>query len=323
MRKLFAIFFVAIIFFAGCGNEQSAEVSTEKILPTNEALTLIYDGKISLSRELMIYSNVSGVVLEKYFKDGDDVTEGQKLFKVGKKDTESELLQTKAKLGEAMTKLSKELAQKNSVAELQAEIAELQERVKILEDESAAGIISSPITGQSSIHNVGLAENVTANETILAKVGRTNPAVVRFEISAAEKNFLTSGAPKISLKFSDGTTYPRAGKINFVNDTTAEATFDNPDEILLLGNSVQVEFEGVKIPDVLLVPENAIQQRDGENFVFAVDSDKKAVLKKVSIGGKAGNKFIVNNGLKAGDLVVVEGLTNLREGTPLKVADSL
>ena len=322
MKNFLAIFFMVIIFFAGCGNEQGVEVRTEKISPTDAILTIEHDGKISLSRELMIYSNVSGIVLEKYFKDGDDVTEGQKLFKIGNKDTETEILQTKVALGEAMTKLTKELAQKNPVGELQAEISKLQDRIKILEEKSAAGMIHSPITGKSGVNNLKLVENVTANETVLAKVGSDNPIAVRFEISSAEKNFLTTGTPKISLKLNDGTIYSRAGKINFLNDTTAEAIFDNPAETLILGDAVKVVLDGVKIQNALLVPENAIQQRDGENFVFAVDSNKKAVLKKILLGGKAGNQFVVTDGLKAGDSVVVEGLTNLREGTPLKLVIS-
>lgn len=319
MKKFLAIFFVMIIFFAGCSNEEAVEVKTEKI-SSNETLTLTHEGKISLSHELMIHSNISGTVLEKFFKDGDEVTEGQKLFRVGNPETSTELIQARAKLGELMTTLPKEMAQKNPVGELQAEIAELQERIKSLEEESEAGTIHAPITGQMGVENFRVGEAVLANETVLAKIGRTNPAIVRFEVSAAEKNFLSTSQPKISLKFNDGTTYPRAGKLNFVNDTTAEVTFDNSDELLLLGNDVQIEFDDVKVSNVLLVPESAIQQRDGGNFVF-VDDNKTAALKKVSLGGKLGNQFIVNDGLKAGDSVVVEGLTNLREGTPLKIKE--
>ena len=319
MRKFLAILFVTIIFFAGCSNEESVEVKTEKI-SANETLTLTHDGEISLSHELMIYSNISGTVLEKFFKDGDEVTEGQKLFRIGDLETATELLQAKKKLGELMTTLPKEMAQKNPVEGLQAEIAELQERIKNLEEESEAGTINAPITGQIGIENILVGESVVANETVLAKIGRTNPAIVSFEVSAAEKNFLSTSQPKISLRFNDGTSYPRAGTINFINDTTAEATFDNPDELLLLGNDVQIELDDVKISNAILVPESAIIQRDGEDFVF-IDDNKTAALKKVSLGGKVGNQFIVNDGLKAGDSGVVEGLTNLREGTPIKIKD--
>lgn len=301
VRKIL-ILMTVIIFFAGCGNE-AVEIPTEKISAADVTLTLTRDGKISLSRELMIYSNVSGEVVEKFFKDGDEVKEGQKLFKVGSAERESELLQAKRELSEAMTSLPKELAQKNSVGELQNRIAELQARVKILEDESAAGMVFAPITGRLDAENLRLGETVTANETVLAKIGKTNPAVVRFEVSAAEKNFLAASNPKVMLKFKDGSTYARPGKIIFSSDTTAEVTFDNPDESLPLGEEVQLELENVKIPNALLVPENAIQQRDGENFVNVVDENKKVVPKKISLGGKVGNQFVVSDGLQAGDTV--------------------
>jgi len=80
-------------------------------------------------------------------------------------------------------------------------------------------------------------------------------------------------------------------------------TFDNPDESLPLGEEIQLEMENVKIPNALLVPENAIQQRDGENFVNVVDENKKVVPKKISLGGKVGNQFVVSKGLQAGDTV--------------------
>ena len=303
MRKFFVLICAALIFFAGCGNEQSVEIPTEKISPTDVTLTLTREGKISLSHEVMIHSNVSGTIVEKFFKDGDEVTEGQPLFKVGSSERESEILQAKTELTEAMTALPKELAQKKSVEELQAKISELEARIKILEDESAAGMVYAPITGQLGMENLRMGEVVLANETVLAKIGRINPALVYFEVSAAEKNFLAASNPKVALKFVDGMSYPHTGTLNFLNDTTAEVTFDNRDELLLLGTTVQLELLDVKIPNALLVPENAIQQRDGENFVLVVDENKKAVPKKVSLGGKSGNQFVVTDGLQAGDVV--------------------
>lgn len=303
IKNFLIIICAATLLLAGCGNEEPSDLNTEKISATDGTLTLSHEGKISLSHELMIYSNVSGTVIEKYFKDGDEVTERQPLFKVGKQETETELLQAKAELAESMTTLAKETAQKNSVEELQAKINELQERVKVLEEDSVAGMVYAPITGQLDINNVRLGENVLANETILAKMGRDNPAVVRIEISAEEKKFLAESAPKISLKFVDGMSYNHAGKLNFVDDTTAEITFDNPEGLLLLGNTVELEFEGVKVSNAVLVPESAIQQRDGENFVYVIDENKNSVKKKISLGGKVGTQFIVNDGLKAGDRV--------------------
>ena len=319
MRNLLAMFFMMMILLTSCSNEPSVEVKTTKVAAADEALTLTRDGKISLSNEQEVLSSVSGNVIEKSFHDGDEVTEGQPLFKIGSKEAETELLQAKQGLAEAMTTLAKEAAQKNPVEELQAEITERQALIKRLEDESAAGIVSSPMAGQVNIGSVRLGAEVKANETVLATVGKDNPVIVRFEVSEAEKNILSTGKPKVTLKFLDGTTYPREGKLGF-NGMTAEATFDNPIGLLLLGNDVRLEINGLSVPNVLLAPEEAIHQREGGDYVFAVDSNK-AALKKVSLGGKIGNKFIVDDGLKAGEEVVIEGLSNLHEGTPLSVTN--
>lgn len=318
MKKFFCylLLVTCTLLLAGCSDEAPVEVKTEKISAADN-LTLTHDGKISFSSEVMVYSNVSGTVVEKFFKDGDDVMAGQTIFKIGSQEAENELREKKAKLAESMAKLPRELAAKNPVDKLQADIAELQMEIDLLEEEASAGMISAPIAGQIGIDNARLGAEVKANETVLAKIGSINPAVVRFEVSAEEKNFLQAGTPKVTLKFPDGTTYHRAGTLKFIDDKTAEVTFDNTEEILLLNNDAVIELGDVKIANALLVPESAIQQRDGENFVF-VDENKTAVLKKVSLGGKFGNKFVVNDGLKTGDSVVVEALTNLREGTPLK-----
>ena len=319
MRNFLAMFFGLMILLTGCSNEPPVEVKTAKVAAGNEALTLTRDGNISLSNEQQVLSSVSGNVIEKFFQDGDEVTEGQKLFKIGSKEAETELLQAKQELATAMTTLAKEAAQKNPVEELQAEITERQALIQKLEDESAEGIIYSPMAGQVNIGSVRLGAEVKAEENVLATVGKDNPAIVRFEVSEAEKNILVAGKPKVTLKFLDGTTYPREGKLSF-NGTTAEATFDNPIGLLLLGHEVQIEISGLNVPNTLLVPEEAVHQRVGGDYVFAVDSNK-AALKKVSIGGKIGNKFIVDDGLKAGEEIVIEGLSNLHEGTPLSVTN--
>lgn len=241
MKKIFLTICAVALLMTGCGREE--QIQTEKIPQSEEVSTIVHDGKIFLSHEVKVYADESGKVLEKYFKDGDDVTEGQKLFKVGNPDTQTELLQTKAALGEAMTNLAKETAMKNPVANLQAEIAALEERIEFLELETSGGIIYAPISGQLEITNAKLGETVQAAETVLATIGRNNPAVVRFEISQEDKKILVSGKSKVSLTFSDGSVYSRAGIINSIDDTAAEATFENPEGILLSGNTVQIELK--------------------------------------------------------------------------------
>ncbi len=337
----YALLFVTTIFFTACtNNEKPVEVKVAQVVSVNGSMSIAHDGTFSLSGEQKILSPISGTVVETFFERGQEVTEGQPLFKIGHQKNETELLRAKAALGESMAALARERAQlveaevqfrnkaiaaqevedkKFAVNERQAEVDERKAALENLQNDSAAGMINAPSTGHIGIEGVALGATVTANETVLAQIGNTDPIAVRLEISAEERQRLeSSDALKITLKLSDGSTYPRTGKLNFSEGSTVAVNFDNPIGRLLLGDAAHVVFDGVNVPNTLLVPENAVQLRGGDNYVFVVDSDKTAALKKISLGGKLGNFFIVNDGLKAGDLVVVEGLTNLRDGTPLK-----
>ena len=318
MKKFLALLLVTI-FFAACSNEPTVQVSTADVI-SEGTVTVTRDGKISLGGAEKIFSPVSGNVVDMYFERGGNVELDQPLFKIGNATDESELLKARAALGEAMAALARAMADRNPDAyEIQATVDEARSLVVQLENSAAKGIVLSPTAGKI-FDNVQLGAKVTANETVLAEIGKENPVAVRFEISDVEKNLLLSSpALKITLKLSDGSIYPREGKLNFVEPAAIDATFDNPTGRLILGDTVQVVIDGVKISNTMLVPENSVQQRDGGDFVFVVASNKTAALKKISTGGKIGNLIIVNNGLQNGDKVVVDGLTNLREGTPLSV----
>lgn len=346
MKKIFtALLLVAAIFSAGCSKNESppVEVSVAKVIPVDGAITVTHDGKIAISNEQKVLSTISGNVLATYFESGQAVEADQPLFKIGNQKDNSELLQAKTLLGEAMANLARarselaqaesklrlktgspdEVAEKKSVVdECQATVTERQEVVQKLEDAAAAGIVKAPTAGYIGGERIQLGATVTANETVLTTIGKMNPVAVRVEVSDEEKNFIQSSpAAKVTLKLSDGTIYPRAGKINFVNATTLEVTFDNPIDKLALNDAVQLIIEGVNVPKAVLVPESAVQLRGGDNYVFIVDSNKTAVLKKISGGGKLGTNFVVKEGLQATDSVIVDGLKDLREGSPLKIAN--
>lgn len=259
--------------------------------------------------------------MEKYFEDGSDVTEGQLLFRVGTPENDAELSQTRAALAESMTALAKALVENNPAAsELQLEVEQNRELVKELEDAAAVGMIYAPKSGTLGAINAPIGMPVVANETLLATVGDIDSVVVKLDISDAEKQILSaSDNLKITLRFSDGMSYSGAGNLKILGDSV-ETYFENPDELLILGTSAQIELAGVEISEALLVPEIAIQQNGDENFVFVADN-KKAAVRKILLGDKIGGYFVVKDGLKAGEMLIVEGFEKLREGTPLNVDD--
>lgn len=320
MKKFLAMFFAMLILLTGCSKEQPVEVTAQKVQSLDGTLTLLHAGTISLSDETEIRATVSGNIMEKFAPDGSDVTEGQALFKIDELERHTELLQAKADLIQAETDLAKALVAKDSSAEeLKLAAEEKRASLKQMEDLAQVGMIYAPKSGRLGSVEAPLGMQVTAEETLLATVGNVNPVAVRFEVSAQEARVLSQSTDlTIRLKLGDGSTYPLNGTLRLAADT-AEALFHNPDEALTPGAPAQVEIDGAKLVGVLLVPESAIQRREDGEFVFVVDSDKEAALRKISLGDKLGTYFIVSNGLQANDLVVVEGATDLREGTPLKV----
>lgn len=319
MRKILTLLTVIMILMTGCGGEQSVQVTTEEVKLADGALTLTHEGTISLSDEIEVRSPASGNLVEKFVENGTDVAEGQLLLKVCEFGPHADLLQLKTELAKAKTDLARALATNDeSAAELQIELERIQAEVQKLEDFTANGLIYAPKSGRLGSVDASLGMLVTPNETVVATIGNINPLAVRFEVSAEEARLLSATDNlKVTLIFDNGKVYPVEGTINIRDDSTVEAVFDNSDGLLLLGMDVKIELEGLNVSNALLVPVEAVQERDGDKIVFVAENNKAAV-KKISLGDKIGTYYIVKDGLKAGDSVVVKGMTNLHEGTPLK-----
>lgn len=315
MKKFLLLILITIIF-VGCSNEPPVSVTTEKVLAVKDSLTLTHEGIISPSNEIKIFSPISGNVMEKYIEDDADISERQMLFKVAGLGPHSDYLQAKKELAETMTAFSKALVENDSAAlELQRKVQEKQALVQKLEEEAARGIIYAPKAGRLGEKVAPLGMPVNENETVLATIGNINPVAVKFETTDAETKLLAaSPALKISLTLTDGKTYT-GGRFK-----DGEIIFDNPNENLHFGATAQITIDGINIQNALLVPEKAIRQNGAENFVY-IDKDGKAAVKKIRLGDKLGNYFIVEDGLTADDSIITNGFENLREGSPLNVND--
>lgn len=315
MKKILMLLLITI-FIAGCSNEPPVSVSTEKVLAVKDFLSLTYEGTISPSSELKIFSPVSGKVMEKFIEDDADISERQMLFKVDSLEAHSNLLQAKRELAETMTALAKALVEKDSSApELQRQVEEKKALVQKLEEESAKGIIYAPKAGRLA-KIAPLGSPVKENETLLATIGNINPVAVNVELSAAESKILSSSPDlKISLKLSDGTTYNHNGTFK-----DGAILFENPDELLHFGSVAQVVIDNIKIPNALLISEKAVKNNGAENFVY-INKNGNAAVKKIQLGDKLGTYFVVKDGLTADDIVITDGFENLREGSPLNVND--
>ncbi|CQI98370.1 efflux RND transporter adaptor subunit AcrA [Yersinia frederiksenii] len=203
--------------------------------------------------------------------------------------------------------------------------------------------VTSPISGRTGKSTVTEGALVTSGQaTALTTVQQLDPMYVDVTQSSDEflrlKKELTDGTlkqengkAKVRLLLENGAEYPEIGTLEFsgvtVDETTGSITiraiFPNPNETLLPGMFVRARLdEGVR-PDALLVPQQGITRNPrGEATAMVVGADDKIELRTLVANQAIGDKWLVTEGLKAGDRVIVSGLQKIRPGVQVKVQEA-
>lgn len=194
--------------------------------------------------------------------------------------------------------------------------------------------VTSLVDGVAGIANVQMGNLVGPTIPIpLTSVSQVDPIKVYFPVSEQEylraKHVSSSGqrvdlfgsAPELIL--ADGTVYPHKGK-TLLSDRQVDtntgtirlvAAFPNPGNVLRPGQYGRLRIQTGMKKGAVLVPQSAIRELQGGYQVALVSADKKATLRPVKAGEKVGTMWVIDEGLKPGDQVVVEGLANIKEGT--------
>src|SRR5262249_2796138 len=171
--------------------------------------------------------------------------------------------------------------------------------------------------------------------TLLATISTLDP--MWFYCSVSEVQYLKAEAETkrtgkqvrdlpITLTLADGSVHPDKGKIVFMDRAVdvktgtlrIRAEFPNSSKRLRPGMFGRIRVDIGLQPDSILVPERAVAELQGKNFVWVVAQDNKASQRPVKIGGQFGDQLMVIEGLKAGERIVVEGLQKVREGAQVQ-----
>ena len=195
--------------------------------------------------------------------------------------------------------------------------------------------IYAPMSGQLGVDDVAIGTFVSSGQTNLVTIGAPDPIFVQFSISEADylhfmtvQNMQSDHNPiDVTITLSDGKEYPFEGRIvevdrELANNTGSlimKALFPNPSGLLMPGMFARVKLTGEIIPNAILVPQRSVQQLLGKSFVMVVGKDNKSEARTVELGDQVGSYFVINSGISTNDTVVVEGLTNLREGVELDI----
>ncbi|HOX26126.1 MAG TPA: efflux RND transporter periplasmic adaptor subunit [Candidatus Krumholzibacteria bacterium] len=203
--------------------------------------------------------------------------------------------------------------------------------------------ITSPIDGIAGKVEVQPGNLVGRGQTtLLTRISDVDPIHVRFSVSEREYLRIRRGTPDpqsparpggrpITLILADGSTHPHPGQLVFadrlVDPTTGtlllEAAFPNPERIVRPGQFARVRAAVDVAAGALLVPQRAVSELQAMSTVAVVNADRTVSLRTVTPGARIGSLWIIENGLAAGDQVVVEGRQKVREGSvvnPIPVA---
>ena len=316
-------------------------------------------GEVRGSQEVDLRARVSGVLLKQEFIDGSIVKEDQPLFSIDAREYRAQLANMQAQLASAKASLARAqqdveryapLLRENAISRQvyeSAVAAAKQARAQVDASEAAIdesklavdfATVRAPFAGRIGDAKVFEGALISAGVTPLATIHKDDPAWVYFSVSEAElldyqRRFGAAppapDAPvrKVRLQLSDGSIYPHVGRINFVagalDSTTGtyalRAEFANPEHMLMPGLFARIRVSADVRADAILVPDRAVQQQLDRFFVTVAGADDKAEMRAVVPGPRLGTQWIIADGLKVGDRVVVEGVQKARPGAQLKV----
>jgi len=309
-----------------------------------------------------IQPQVTGYIVQQTYKEGSFVRKGQVLFQIDPRPFQAVLDQAKAQLAQAEAQLGKTqldvdrdtpLAKERAIAQsqldndIQANLA-AKASVKSAEaqvEEAQLNLgfthVTSLVDGIAGIAQVQIG-NLISPTTVLTSVSQVNPIKAYFPISEQEymhyaakinahnQQEVPSDTPPFDLILADGTVYPHKGTLLLTNRQVEVTTgsiqivcaFPNPNNILRPGQFGRVRAAGEIRTGALLVPQRAVTELQGTYQVAVVGDDNKVTLRPVKVGERVGAMWIIEAGVKPGELAIVEGLQKVREGSPVRIKQS-
>ncbi len=305
-----------------------------------------------------IRPRVGGELVQRVPIEGEHVKAGQLLFVIDREPYIAALAQAKAGLAQseaALVQSQRDLERAESLSKLDAvsqqelDAAVARNKANLASIEAGKGAvraadlnlgfttIASPIDGVVGRAQLRQGGMVTANSTLLTTIYQTDRMYVNFSIS--ERRMLTlqrdlgrapnqdvTTPPPFRVYLADGSLYPQIPKLNFIDPAVDTRTgtlairleVDNPQHLLHAGQFARVQVSQQQDPNAIVLPQRAILDQQGQNYVWIVDADGKAQQREVHMGLRIGGDWQVQQGLKAGEVVIVDGVQRLKPGTPVK-----
>lgn len=354
----------SVLILAACGAKQQQQqqgpppavpVTVQEVSVSPTVYYDEYPATVTALNQVELRAQVTGYITGIYFKDGDKVRKGQRLYSIDQQVYSANEQQAIANLQVQETNLLKaqkdadryhELDKQDAIAKQQVDyadaaleaakkqVAAAKANVNAVRSNVNFSSIAAPFDGTIGISQVRTGTSVVAGQTILNVISTDNPMAVDFTVDQREIYRLnqmqeTKKNPKDStftIAFGKE-VYPYPGTLSVIDRAVDPQTgtikvrlsFPNDKKLLKAGMSTTVRVLNSGAESVL-VPYKAVTEQLGEFFVYVVGDSSKVTQRKVQLARQVGANVIIKEGLEPKEKIVVEGVQNLREGSVITTA---
>jgi len=329
-------------------------VTVITVTPQDVTLTSLLPGRVAASAEAEVRPQVNGIVTERLFEEGADVTEGDPLYQIDRVSYNAAVRQARARVAQAEAQLRAAEREADRLLELQSRNVASQQALDeavSARDSAEAGVelaeaelnsaeielsrttIRARLSGRIGLSQTSQGALVTASQAQpLAVIRAIDPVYVDVTQSAADllrwrrgetEAELEGGDATVRLILADGTDFSETGELKAAEPNvdpqtgvvTLRMQFDNPELLLLPGMYVQVDMPVEVAEAVFLVPqESVLRDRRGQPSVWVVGDDDVIEARRIEIVQDQGNQWVVESGLESGERIVVQGFQKTGPG---------
>jgi membrane fusion protein (multidrug efflux system) len=327
------------------------EVAVVQVEPRRVPTSYEFTGEVAPYRRVEVRARVDGVIESRPFTEGATVKPGQVLYRLDRVRPEAAYRRALARYQNAKRtwdRLQPLLGQNavaqqdvdNAQADMEAAAGDLAEAKKNLDD----AVVRAEIEGRVGRTNLEVGGRVTGPSDLLTTIDVLDPVYVSFRPTAqqliawkqdpAARKLIQPGSPlSVQVTLPGGGTLPRTGRLDFVapslDATTGtqefRALFHNSDHLLVPGQFVRVRLDGFTRDSALALPQRAVQQALGRQFVYVVGKGDTVASRDIQPGPWSGSLWIIDKGLNPGERVIVDGTQKVAAGRtvrPVPLADS-
>ena len=369
--KTLSVLLLTSLLFTACFDEKdkkSAATGQQRQMPpskvdvfvakkSNVPISFDYTATLTSQQDVIIYPKVSGTIIKQFFKPGDNVKAGDKLFLIdpekyqaGYDALEAAIGVANANLKNAQTEFNRisNLYKKNAVSQKEydaavsaleianANLLSARANAKNAKIDLSYTSITAPFDGVLGDNLADVGSLVVANSTRLVRLTKINPIEAHFYISDVDNlNRVKMQESSLWVQTNSGAVLKVgseefSGKVNFIDNVVntnmgsvlAKAEFNNDEGKLLPGMFGHIKMDGFYQKDGFKIPQVALQQTDVKTYVLVV-AEGKVASKDVKITYQTKDAAVVSEGLNEGDKIIMNNFLKIGVGAPVEIDKDL